>query len=126
MRGSQAQLFSRNYHILVVRQTDSDIFGLPSRLHLEMIFVALHDHGYHGGAVLGFYTARGCAKAVLGDVTVRIERVLLILRLQREHTPGYDAGILSKREMPHSARYDLALHDAICGDCATFFRRSLN
>lgn len=79
---AEARSSSRNYHILVVRQTDSDIFGLPPRLQLEMIFVALHDHGHHGGAVLGFYTARGRAKAVLRDVTARVERVLLILRLQ--------------------------------------------
>lgn len=103
--------FSRaNYHILVVRQTDSDIFGLPPRLHLEMIFVALHDHGHRGGAVLGFYTARGCAKAVLGDVAARIERVLLILRLQREtHTAGMTRGNFYQGARCHSARYEISV-----------------
>lgn len=59
-----------------------------------MIFVALHDHGHHGDAVLGLYAARGLAEAVLRGVAARVERVHLILRLQREHTPGDDAGNL--------------------------------
>lgn len=91
MRESAA---SRNYHILIVRQADSDVFGILPCLHLEMIFVALHDHGHRGDAVLGFYATRGRAEAVLRGVAARVERVHLILRLQREHTPGDDAGNL--------------------------------
>lgn len=114
---------ARNYHILIVRQADSDVFGITPRLHLEMIFVALHDHGHHGGAVLSFYAARGHAEAVLRGVAARVERVHLILRLQREHTPGDDAGNLqagmSFREIVSLVRNDIR----VCGDCATFFRR---
>lgn len=82
---------SRNYHILIVRQADSDVFGISPCLQLEMIFVALHDHSHHGDAVLGFYAASGRAEAVLRGVAARVEWVHLILRLEREHTPGDDA-----------------------------------
>jgi len=55
-----------------------------------MIFVALHDHGHHGDAILGFYAVCWRAEAVLRGVAARVEWILS-LRLQREHTPGDDA-----------------------------------
>lgn len=78
---ARARATSGNYHILVVRQSDSDVFGLTPCLHLENVPVALHNHSRHGDAVLGFYAARGRAEAVLRGVAARVERILLVLRL---------------------------------------------
>jgi len=73
-----------------------------------MILVALHDHGRHGDAVLGFYAARGRAEAVLRGVAARVKRILHILRLQREHTPGDDAGNsqMPSAQIPSLARVE--------------------
>lgn len=90
----------RNYHILVVRQADSNVSGFPARLQLEIILVALHGHGHYGEAVLGFYATRRRAEAVLRRVASRVKRILHILRLKlKTHTWGWrgNSQVLSAR-----------------------------
>jgi len=102
-------VLASDYHILVIRQTDSDVLGFLSRLHLENVLLALHDHGHHGDAVLGFYAACGRPEAVLRSMAACVKWVFCVLRLQ--HTQSGDE--FTQRESMRGALARVAQHPFI-------------